>query len=85
MIAGYEPGSAGRSSNGMVVFTQRVKKIKKKARKLELKYEALIAKADKIKPLVIFGHIVNARPLLKAARIRRSYMNLAKRYPNIVK
>ena len=83
-MQGYTDGTVGKSANGMVVFTERVKKIKKKARKLEKKYDALIAKAEKIKPLIIDGYIVATRPLRKAARIRRSYMNLAKRYPNIV-
>ena len=81
----YEPGSAGVSANGMIVFTQKVRKILKKAKKLEAKYEALINKADKIKELTVDGYIVAKKPLLKAARIRRSYMSLAKKYPKVIK
>ena len=62
----YEPGSV---SAGMVVFTQRVRKILKKAKKLELKYEKAITSGC----------------YLKAARIRRGYMNLAKKYPKVIK
>ena len=68
-MIGYEPGSAGKAASGMVVFTQRVRKIMKKARKLEAKYETAIGKGA----------------YLKAARIRRGYMNLAKKFPNIIK
>ena len=69
----------------MIIVTQQVVKIMKKARKLERKYDALIEKANKIKPLMIDGFVVTSRPLLKAARIKRSYMNLAKKYPEIIR
>ena len=68
-MRGYEPGSAEKAATGMVVFTQRVKKILKKAKKLEVKYEKATEKGA----------------YLRAARVRRSYMNLAKKHPNIIK
>ena len=64
----YRPGQAEKQVNEMFTFSQQVKRIMKKAKKLEIKYEKAISKGA----------------LLRAARIRRSYMNLAKKYPRIV-
>jgi len=69
----------------MIVVTQQVQKIMKKARKLEREYDALMEKANKIKPLIVDGVVIISRPLGKANRIKRSYMNLAKKYPDIIK
>ena len=65
----YKPGSAEVAAKEMVVFSQQVRKIMEKANKLEAKYEKAISS----------GYY------LKAARIRRGYMNLAKKYPKLVK
>lgn len=81
----YTSGDASRAARGMVVFDQEVRKILKKAKKLERKYEALIAKADKIKEITIMGFAISRKPMLKAMRVRRSYMNLAKKFPHVVK
>ena len=64
----YEPGSVVAQAKGMVVFDQHVRKILKKAKKLEKKYEGALAKGA----------------FLRAARIRRSYMNLAKKHPGLI-
>ncbi len=65
----YTSGDASRAARGMVVFDQNAKKIVKKAKKLEMKHEKAVKNGD----------------LLGAGRIRRGYMNLAKKYPNLVK
>ena len=81
---GYEPGSAAKSAKNMVVFSEAVKKIMKKARKLEKRYEVEMEKAAKIKDTFKDGVIVTKKPLLKAARIKKSYMALAKKYPKLI-
>jgi len=60
---------AARTEREMLFFTQQVKKIKKKAKKLEIEYEVAVEKGA----------------TLRAARIKKSYLALAKKHPKLIR
>lgn len=65
----YNSGDASKQFKEMIFYNKKVKKIIKKAKKLEKSYEKAIECGANV----------------KAARIRRSYMNLADKFPGVVK
>ena len=86
----YNPGDALKQAKDAILFSGRVKKIIKKAKKFERRYEAEIAKLEKLRDEQV-KHPDPTKPNLRynlsatASRIRKSYINLSKKFPGVVK